>query len=327
MQLLPPLTTTTAAVGLAVGAAGALALLMLLRRRNRPPPALNKPKTAAGHDGNLEEGGYFYKLEVKNRFENERAFLEKMRSTSDPLARCAPEYHGVEEREGKRYLKMSSLTSSFDTASLCIMDVKMGVRCFAESELDSTKPRPDLFQKLLKLGPPLTSQIVTAAEQDAKEITKARWMLIRDATSSTHELGFRVDGVETPTCKRKPSGDLATCRQDAQVIDALCSFLPKENTRKVAEQILIRLDEIDACMRRSEVFPSHEVIGSSLLFAADAKGHVGVTMLDFGLTCPADVPGGRLRHDVPWTRGNHEDGYLIGMANLRRLWRRMLDGL
>ena len=45
------------------------------------------------------------------------------------------------------------------------------------------------------------------------------------------------------------------------------------------------------------------------------------------LTCAADVPGGRLSHDQPWLRGNHEDGYLTGLANLQRLWRRVLKEL
>lgn len=38
-------------------------------------------------------------------------------------------------------------------------------------------------------------------------------------------------------------------------------------------------------------------------------------MIDFGRTTPA--PGTReLLHDVPWTEGSGEDGYLIGLASV-----------
>ena len=36
---------------------------------------------------------------------------------------------------------------------------------------------------------------------------------------------------------------------------------------------------------------------------------------------------GRLRHDVPWEKGNHEDGYLMGLGNLQRLWPKVVEGL
>ena len=324
---LSPLLTAPTTVGLAVGAAGAVALLLLVRRRRLGKKSTaTKAKAAAGHDGNIERDGFFYKLEVKNRFENERILLEKLSTTTDSMARCVPEFCGVEEIDGKRYLKMRSLTEKFDAATMCIMDAKMGVRCFAEKELGEKKPRPDLFEKLLKLGlPALTRSVLSPAEIEAKEITKARWMTLRDATSSTKELGFRVDGVVTPDRKRKPAGDLATCRADSQVIEALRSFLPAgKNQKATAASVLARLDEIEENLRSSEIFFNSEVIGSSLFFVADAKGNTGVWMLDFGLTCPAEVPSGRLRHEVPWKVGNHEDGYLIGLANMRRLWRRMM---
>ena len=48
------------------------------------------------------------------------------------------EFHGVEtinhpEDGPIRYIKMRSLVEGFDERTLCQMDVKMGVRCFAES--------------------------------------------------------------------------------------------------------------------------------------------------------------------------------------------------
>jgi 1D-myo-inositol-triphosphate 3-kinase len=280
---------------------------------------------AAGHAGNLMQGGFFLKLEAANRFDNERAFLERL-SKGDPISVHAPRFHGVEHIEGKRYLKMGSLLADFDTATLCQADVKMGVRCFAESELQSRKPRADLYERLEKMG---WGNVLTAQERSAQTITKARWMRIRDSMSSTASLGFRVDGVVTPDGKRESFGDLATVREEGDVVAALRSFLPavgrRSRRRTYVNHILDRLDDLEKALRASSLFASHEVIGSSLLFAADGEGNCGVWMLDFGLTCPA--PGGTLSHDVPWEIGNHEDGYLTGLANLKRLWGRVRDEL
>ena len=67
-------------------------------------------------------------------------------------------------------------------------------------------------------------------------------------------------------------------------------------------------------------FPSpfqHEFIGSSLFFAADCHGRIGLWMIDFNITSPMETG---LRHDVPWVVGNREDGYLTGLHNLERFW-------
>ena len=45
-------------------------------------------------------------------------------------------------------------------------------------------------------------------------------------------------------------------------------------------------------------------------------------MIDFAGAIEHEAP---LRHDVPWELGNHEDGYLVGLANLRRLWGSLLE--
>ena len=46
-------------------------------------------------------------------------------------------------------------------------------------------------------------------------------------------------------------------------------------------------------------------------------------MQHFGVTkrCKSGV----LQHNVPWVLGNHEDGYLIGLANLIREWKQLVD--
>lgn len=57
-----------------------------------------------------------------------------------------------------------------------------------------------------------------------------------------------------------------------------------------------------------------QFIGSSLLFVHD-HNLASVWLIDFAKTVP--VPAGiTITHRDPWEVGNHEDGYLIGIANL-----------
>lgn len=66
-----------------------------------------------------------------------------------------------------------------------------------------------------------------------------------------------------------------------------------------------------------------QVIGSSLLFVHD-KVKASVWMIDFGKTVP--LPEGfQIKHNVPWARGNHEDGYLTGLDNLTSLLEELLN--
>ena len=274
---------------------------------------------AAGHAGNIVRDGFFMKREVENRFENELAFLQRLRE-GDTMTLFAPEFCGVEIIEGTRYLKMLDFLQAFEQASLRQMDVKMGVRCFAEKELQSRKPRHDLYKRLCKMD----ASMLTEEENAQQSITKARWMALRDSMSSTQTHGFRVDGVVTPTLRREAFGDLATVREDADIIKVLQCFLPPghEVARRVCRQLLARLASLEAALRESSLFWASELIGSSLLFAADGTGRCCVWMLDFGLTCHA--PNGPLKHDIEWQLGNHEDGYLLGLKNLRRLWETIL---
>jgi len=78
---------------------------------------------------------------------------------------------------------------------------------------------------------------------------------------------------------------------------------------------LQRLKEIKQVLFESSFFQNHELIGSSLLFVHDAKGKAGVWLIDFGKTVPL-TNGTVIDHKSPWSLGNHEDGYLIGLENI-----------
>jgi len=47
-------------------------------------------------------------------------------------------------------------------------------------------------------------------------------------------------------------------------------------------------------------------------------------MIDFGKTTPLKE-GISITHNIPWQRGNHEDGYLIGLENLITLLQTILE--
>jgi 1D-myo-inositol-triphosphate 3-kinase len=65
-----------------------------------------------------------------------------------------------------------------------------------------------------------------------------------------------------------------------------------------------------------------QVIGSSLLFVHDEE-QASVWMIDFAKTIPLPEGVGPLRHSEPWVLGNHEDGYLIGLNNLIKLFQEL----
>ncbi|MGH0185336.1 UNVERIFIED_CONTAM: hypothetical protein FKN15_016959 [Acipenser sinensis] len=134
----------------------------------------------------------------------------------------------------------------------------------------------------------------------------------RETMSSTATLGFRIEGIT----------DFKKTRTKEQIIEALLAFTKRDTA--VLSSYEARLRDINTALMKSVFFHTHEVISTSLLFVHDAVCVCSVWMIDFGKTIP--VPGeGTLRHDVPWQEGNREDGYLIGLAQLRRAVRETLE--
>lgn len=65
------------------------------------------------------------------------------------------------------------------------------------------------------------------------------------------------------------------------------------------------------------------MIGSSLLFVHD-RYNANVWLIDFAKTIvlPDDT---KIDHNSKWKVGNHEDGYMIGVSNLIKIFMSMME--
>lgn len=287
----------------------------------------------AGHQGNFRAGPTPGTILKKLCPQEEACFRLLM---NDVLRPYVPEFKGVldvreseegntetESREGKddtddpgnkrtvvsSYLQLQDLLGDFEQP--CVMDCKVGVRTYLESELAKAKERPklrkDMYEKMVQVDPTAPS----AEERRVQGVTKPRYMVWRETISSTATLGFRVEGIKL--AHGGSSKDFKTTRTREQVTEALRRFV--EGYAHAIPKYLQRLKAIRATLKASPFFASHEVVGSSLLFVHDAK-NAGVWMIDFAKTLPLPQHLPRIRHDAEWQVGNHEDGYLIGVNNL-----------
>ncbi|XP_018582778.2 inositol-trisphosphate 3-kinase A isoform X1 [Scleropages formosus] len=268
----------------------------------------------AGHKGSFkagEEGTILKKFS-----ENEKVCFECLRG--DLLEPFVPRFHGVTERDGETFLQLTDLLTDFDGPS--VMDCKMGVRTYLEEELVRARERPklrkDMYDKMLEVD----SEAPTAEEHQQQAITKPRYMQWRETLSSTHTLGFRIEGVKKPdgTC----STDFKKTRSKEDVKQVFTDFVA--GNTNIIRSYLRKLEEIRKVLESSEFFRTHEVIGSSLLFIHDHKERAEVWLIDFGKTTA--LPDGQmLDHRVPWQEGNREDGYLWGLDNLLKLLGSLLE--
>ncbi|XP_077315687.1 inositol-trisphosphate 3-kinase B-like isoform X2 [Lithobates pipiens] len=259
----------------------------------------------AGHEGNFKASERGHILKKFSPIEN--ACLEAL--MEDILRPYVPTYHGLVEREGQTYIKMEDLLMGLEAPS--IMDCKMGFRTYLEDELAKAllkpTPRKDLYNKMVALD----SQAPTLEEHLQKAVTKPRYMQWRESVSSTAMLGFRIEGVTIEAGSVKKNFKKMKSRE--QIMETFVIFT--KSRQDILEAYVKRLESMQAALKESEFFRTHEVIGSSLLFVHDRRGTSNVWMIDFGKTTltPAHIS---LRHDVAWEPGTHEDGYLLGLQNL-----------
>uniref|UniRef100_A0A674EG43 Kinase n=1 Tax=Salmo trutta TaxID=8032 RepID=A0A674EG43_SALTR len=237
----------------------------------------------AGHKGNFKAGGEGTIL--KKFCKNEELCFESLQG--DVLQDFVPGYYGVVERDGDPFLHMTDLLVNFDRPS--VMDCKMGVRTYLEEELVRARERPklrrDLFDKMLEVD----SEAPSPQEHLQRAVTKPRYMQWRETLSSTHTLGFRIEGI------KKADG---TCHTDFKKTQS------KEDITQVFR---------DFATNNTNIL----VIGSSLLFIHDHTERAEVWLIDFGKTT-ALPEGQTLNHSIPWQEGNREDGYMWGLDNLMR---------
>lgn len=272
--------------------------------------------------------------------EAELAIYERLAQhyMDDPIRPFIPRFEGVvedvDEKEQKgRFIRIGNLLQHFDEPK--VMDVKLAVRTFAESESSGTKLRPDLYKRMAEMYP----EVVTDAEHEAQGITKGRWMTVRDANSTIGALGYRIDGVAGYRRRKKKDLDLefADYRTCDHTLPAFRNFVEVAATddgednggtrpRQIAEQFVEQLRCIRSALQSSDFFRRHEFIGTSLLLVADSHARTGVFWIDFAKT--QEVPEGiEVTHQSPWVQGNHEDGMIIGLDNLIGVWVRAVESL
>ncbi|XP_064810117.1 inositol-trisphosphate 3-kinase A-like [Oncorhynchus masou masou] len=261
----------------------------------------------AGHKGNFKAGG---KGTILKKFsENEKLCFERLQG--DVLQGFVPGYHGVVERDGEPFLHMTDLLVNFDEPS--VMDCKMGVRTYLEEELVRARERPklrrDLYDKMLEVD----SEAPSPQEHLQRAVTKPCYMQWRETLSSTHTLGFRIEGIKKAdgTCHT----DFKKTRSKEDVTQVFRDF--SGGNTNIVNSYLGKLAKIQQALKSSEFFKRHEVIGSSLLFIHDHTERAEVWLIDFGKT--TGLPEGQtLDHCIPWQEGNREDGYMLGLDNLMR---------
>lgn len=278
---------------------------------------------------------------IKEYDEQEVAAYERLQADRDPVRQFTPCFYGEvlqdhleQELAGKRYIRLSNLLKGFKRGPN-VMDCKLGVRSFSEAEASITKPRPDLYERMVALDPTAP----TTEENESKAITKYRWMTFNDALTHLPANGFRIDGIVCSTAgeavpksvlkKLQNLPDMAECikdyflpcpetREDEDEVDEEAEELKLQQS--IVDAILQRLRELEQVFLTSPFVQKHSFVGSSILIVADEHGPgANVFLIDLAKT--TTLPEGvAISHDSPWVPGNNEDGILIGVRNLIKCW-------
>jgi len=228
-----------------------------------------------------------------------------------------------------KMIRMGNLLYGFSRPK--VMDVKLGVRTFLESECANKKLRPDLFTRAEKLYP----LELTEEERAAQGMTKHRWMTIRDKCTTIGSLGYRIDGIagyrsrtkkdiDDELSKFRTMEDTAGCLRSWVEATAVDEEVATSTTPLViAQRLLERLQQMRASLATSDFIRCHEFIGTSILLVADPLGNAGANWIDFAKTVP--IESGQITHLRPWEIGNHEDGILLGIDCLMTTFERVIE--
>lgn len=277
----------------------------------RDIPKSSSKTHVTGHASNFRrEGGYLLKVQTRS----EGTVLESLQAQPD-LRPFAPQFMEYVERDGQTYVKMQDVLLSMVDPNL--IDVKMGVRTFAEEEVLNPKLRRDLLDKLVAVEPTCPNFDITPEER-ANGVTKYRFMSLRDAASTTKELGWRLQGLKQGK-QTKGSKDFAALRTADSYRPTFRTFFSLASATQ-RQTLLQKLSALHNALEASDWFAQYEFIGTSILLAYDLKSpeKAGLWLIDFARV---DKAPNRLTHTVPWTPGSHEDGFLLGVRNLLTLWK------
>ncbi|CAH0561129.1 unnamed protein product [Brassicogethes aeneus] len=270
----------------------------------------------AGHQGNFKAGPDQGTILKKLCPKEEKCFKILMK---DVLRPYVPEYKGlVASDDGEcSYIQLQDLLGDF--VSPCVMDCKIGVRTYLEEELAKAKEKPKLRKDMYEKMCQIDQDAPTDEEHKVKGVTKPRYMVWRETISSTATLGFRIEGVRN--ADGTSSKDFKTTKTKDHVMEAFESFI--DGFPHALTKYIQRLQAIKATLETSDFFNTHEIIGSSLLFVHD-RYTANVWLIDFAKTIslPDNV---KIDHHSSWRVGNHEDGYLIGVNNLIKIFKTMLE--
>lgn len=266
----------------------------------------------AGHQGNFKAGHHGTILKKINS--TEVACFELI--MKDNLRSFVPEFKGKIVKDDETYIELDDLLASFENP--CVMDIKIGVRTYSEEELARAKENPklrkDMYDKMIQID----ENEPTEEEHRLKAVTKPRYMVWRETISSTASLGFRIEGIKKSD--GSTSRDFKTTKSQEEVTDAIIEFT--EGFPSAIDKYYLRLQSLNSALEQSEFFAKHEIIGSSLLFVHDNQ-NANIWMIDFAKTVPVP-PHLHITHTEPWKVGNHEDGYLIGIANLLTIFKSLI---
>eukprot|EP00930_Biecheleria_cincta_P029050 TRINITY_DN20213_c0_g1_i1.p1 TRINITY_DN20213_c0_g1~~TRINITY_DN20213_c0_g1_i1.p1 ORF type:complete len:409 (+),score=74.20 TRINITY_DN20213_c0_g1_i1:111-1337(+) len=267
----------------------------------------------------------------------EESSYEKLSAFGDELQPFTAQCFGkVINDGGIEFLKLSNLLSDFQRGPH-VMDCKIGVRSFTEEEVNNTKPRSDLYQRLVSLDSTYTSE----SENEAGACTKFRWMSFNDDFTTLRSLGFRIDGIANSSEGKVAKAVLHEARCLPKIANIIIDeFLPNINNSEgfdadletqlrqreigmrlsVVDSVIEQLEELLKLLRTSSFVAMHSIVGSSLLFAVDAHGtHARVFLIDLAKVTP--LPAGcAITHSSPWEPGNHEDGLFVGVQNMIHCW-------
>ncbi|CAF0785160.1 unnamed protein product [Brachionus calyciflorus] len=267
----------------------------------------------AGHAGRFKPGereGFILKL-MDNLERNSLQILQ-----NDILSDFVPKIDKIllDREDENYYTEMQDLLYSFTNP--CIMDIKIGVRTFIidNSNEKETKPRNDLYLKLIEVSP----DEPTEEEHQLKAITKRRYMSWREKSTCSATLGFRIEAIKKNQVKEK---EFYSVKDKSEVMEHFKHYT--DDKKYILKMYLERLVNLKENLKKSDFFKSHEMIGSSLLFVHDEK-KANIWMIDFGKT--RRLPEGtHIRHDVQWEEGNYEDGYLIGLQSLIDIFQETIE--